>query len=101
MRGADAKDSRPPLSLQQAEADVCTPTPPSADPQLGIIACIVGSFYIGLYLGFACMPQWQWFYIALITVEVVPLMYIVSQVWTTAPQHSHPPQPNPALTPSE
>uniref|UniRef100_A0A7S1N8R9 Uncharacterized protein n=2 Tax=Eutreptiella gymnastica TaxID=73025 RepID=A0A7S1N8R9_9EUGL len=46
---------------------------------MGIVACIVGSFYIGLYLGYACLPQWQWFYMALITVEVVPLLYIVSQ----------------------
>jgi len=46
---------------------------------VGIVACILGSYYAGLWVGFECHPKTRLFYMSLISLQVLPLLYVVGQ----------------------
>eukprot|EP00668_Euglena_longa_P011751 GGOE01014167.1.p1 GENE.GGOE01014167.1~~GGOE01014167.1.p1 ORF type:complete len:286 (-),score=91.34 GGOE01014167.1:297-1154(-) len=45
---------------------------------LGVVACILGSFYIGLWVAFRCQPTMRLFYMSLISGLVLPLLFVAS-----------------------
>ena len=44
---------------------------------VGIVACILGSYYIGLWIGFRCHIDYAYVYMTVISLLVLPLFAII------------------------